>query len=195
MWSFEISKSPPIVAHACQRNVPRMRSRLLAPSLLLLLALLLFCWWNDLLPGGHKSLRVFAAAVCIISLLPYLTSAKQLALATAAGLAGGTVMCAAIAFLLGAPADHLQEETLLWALIHAALTCVPLVATLDTGSNWAASLASSLMAWSSAAVIPMDWDRPWQAWPLPCVWGSVAGYLVGSVLAAGGKASEQERPP
>ncbi|GAU89888.1 hypothetical protein RvY_02386 [Ramazzottius varieornatus] len=37
-------------------------------------------------------------------------------------------------------------------------------------------------AWCGAVVIPLDWDRPWQAWPIPCCYGAFAGYAVGHLL-------------
>ena len=46
--------------------------------------------------------------------------------------------------------------------------------------GWGASLG----AWCGAMVIPLDWDRPWQKWPIPCVAGAVAGFGVGVVAAA-----------
>ncbi|VDD76648.1 unnamed protein product [Mesocestoides corti] len=33
--------------------------------------------------------------------------------------------------------------------------------------------------WSSAFVLVLDWDRPWQAWPIPCVMGAVIGFSLG----------------
>jgi hypothetical protein len=45
--------------------------------------------------------------------------------------------------------------------------------------GWGASLG----AWCGAMVIPLDWDRPWQKWPIPCVAGAVAGFGVGVVAA------------
>jgi hypothetical protein len=45
--------------------------------------------------------------------------------------------------------------------------------------GWGASLG----AWCGAMVIPLDWDRPWQKWPIPCVAGAVAGFGVGGVAA------------
>ena len=46
--------------------------------------------------------------------------------------------------------------------------------------GWGASLG----AWCGAMVIPLDWDRPWQKWPIPCVAGAVAGFGVGALAAA-----------
>ncbi|KAI5994531.1 GPI biosynthesis protein family Pig-F-domain-containing protein [Pisolithus marmoratus] len=38
-------------------------------------------------------------------------------------------------------------------------------------------------AWVGAVPIPLDWDRPWQAWPLTPLYGSLAGYIIGSLAA------------
>jgi hypothetical protein len=46
--------------------------------------------------------------------------------------------------------------------------------------GWGASLG----AWCGAMVIPLDWDRPWQKWPVPCVAGAVAGFGLGVFAAA-----------
>ena len=58
-------------------------------------------------------------------------------------------------------------------------TTPPATATLS--SLW---LSTALGAWAAAAVIPLDWDRAWQAWPVPCCLGAVAGHLVGSTTSA-----------
>lgn len=31
--------------------------------------------------------------------------------------------------------------------------------------------------------IPLDWDRPWQVWPISCVVGAAVGYAAGSAAA------------
>lgn len=38
-------------------------------------------------------------------------------------------------------------------------------------------------AWIGAIVLPLDWDREWQAWPISCVISTYVGHSVG-VLAA-----------
>lgn len=38
-------------------------------------------------------------------------------------------------------------------------------------------------AWIGAIVLPLDWDRDWQAWPISCVIATYVGHSVG-VLAA-----------
>jgi len=40
-----------------------------------------------------------------------------------------------------------------------------------------------LGCWCGAFPIPLDWDRPWQAWPISCVYGALLGYAVGSCVA------------
>ncbi|KAH7926884.1 hypothetical protein BV22DRAFT_1061962 [Leucogyrophana mollusca] len=37
--------------------------------------------------------------------------------------------------------------------------------------------------WSGAIPIALDWDRPWQAWPLTPLFGSILGYILGSLWA------------
>jgi len=32
--------------------------------------------------------------------------------------------------------------------------------------------------WMSVFAIPLDWDRPWQKWPIPLVIGAISGYCV-----------------
>ncbi|CAO3690742.1 unnamed protein product [Umbelopsis ramanniana] len=36
-------------------------------------------------------------------------------------------------------------------------------------------------AWLGAVVIPLDWERPWQQWPVSCVLGALLGQAVGAV--------------
>ncbi|KIJ64725.1 hypothetical protein HYDPIDRAFT_28092 [Hydnomerulius pinastri MD-312] len=40
-------------------------------------------------------------------------------------------------------------------------------------------------SWLGAIPIALDWDRPWQAWPLTPLFGSLLGYIVGATLAFG----------
>ncbi|OZJ03909.1 hypothetical protein BZG36_03288 [Bifiguratus adelaidae] len=39
-----------------------------------------------------------------------------------------------------------------------------------------------LGAWLGAVVIPLDWDRAWQVWPIPCVLGTSFGNLLVTIL-------------
>lgn len=42
------------------------------------------------------------------------------------------------------------------------------------------ALGSILGSWCGAYPLALDWDRPWQAYPLPPVFGAIAGYIIGS---------------
>ncbi|KAJ3330163.1 hypothetical protein HDU76_006281, partial [Blyttiomyces sp. JEL0837] len=43
---------------------------------------------------------------------------------------------------------------------------------------------TAIGAWFGGFVIPLDWNRPWQAWPVCVTYGGIVGYCVGVVLAA-----------
>ena len=46
------------------------------------------------------------------------------------------------------------------------------------GGAWGAALG----AWAGAMPIPLDWDRPWQRWPVSCVLGTAMGAMAGSTV-------------
>ena len=37
--------------------------------------------------------------------------------------------------------------------------------------------------WLGAFPLPLDWDRPWQAWPLTPAYGAIAGNILGGWCA------------
>ena len=112
------------------------------------------------------------------------------------------LVCGAISLAYGAPAASLPTRTLLWSIYLGSMAFTPLaIASGYSISNWVALLWGSLPrrqvqnhvamtlqatclstcvgAWLGAIPIPLDWDRPWQVWPISCVYGSIAGYLFG----------------
>ncbi|KAJ0007188.1 hypothetical protein Pint_30405 [Pistacia integerrima] len=40
-------------------------------------------------------------------------------------------------------------------------------------------------AWFGAWPMPLDWERPWQEWPICVSYGAMAGYLIGMVASFG----------
>ncbi|XP_065620880.1 uncharacterized protein LOC112004324 [Quercus suber] len=40
-------------------------------------------------------------------------------------------------------------------------------------------------AWFGAWPMPLDWERPWQEWPICVSYGAMAGYLVAMVASFG----------
>lgn len=106
-----------------------------------------------------------------------------------------------IAVLFGAPFMTHQEENLMFSLILTVLTVLPIC--LHCGHDAAIQLLLSITnydgnellnkflfqirsvfvgAWLGAAVIPLDWDRPYQAWPIPCYLGALIGYLASNIV-------------
>lgn len=45
------------------------------------------------------------------------------------------------------------------------------------------AVGSFVGAWFGAMPIALDWDRPWQAWPLTPAYGAISGYIIGSLLS------------
>ncbi|CAG8068113.1 unnamed protein product [Penicillium salamii] len=129
---------------------------------------------------------------CIWSrLLPaFLALALTFALATPA--------LAALLVLFGAPLTTHNIETILGAAHLAVLSATALIYThgLDRSvwnevwgiarpadAVWGSALGTGLGAWFGAIPIPLDWDRPWQAFPITILTGAYIGYAVGSFVA------------
>jgi phosphatidylinositol glycan class F len=122
------------------------------------------------------------------------------------GSVGGALPFTVVAFLFGLPLTHVElvPTTALWSLLMASVTIGPVAAVLGCSDSdqWyrlviqqrAESRAEELVlacargacvgAWLSCAAIPLDWDRPWQKWPIPCAVGAVAGHAVAGLAAA-----------
>jgi len=45
-----------------------------------------------------------------------------------------------------------------------------------TRAKWSV-LITILGAWTGAVFIPLDWDKPWQQWPIPCMVTSFVAYV------------------
>jgi len=113
-----------------------------------------------------------------------------------------TILVYLTAVLLGAPFASKTLSTLYLALFTSILAITPagyclglsglmhLLTTLNGVRNMnamesylAAPLLGSLIGcWLGAIPIPLDWDRPWQNWPITCIGGSLIGEILGVVL-------------
>ncbi|KAI8362203.1 GPI biosynthesis protein family Pig-F-domain-containing protein [Mortierella sp. GBAus27b] len=112
----------------------------------------------------------------------------------------GAVICHAFVVLFGAGFVNQAKETSQLACYLSLLTFYPASFVLGTDlKSWQrifihnspqtyteAALYSQGMlaifgAWLGSIVIPLDWDRPWQAWPVPCVLGAFLFYSIGAV--------------
>ncbi|KAI1792460.1 GPI biosynthesis protein family Pig-F-domain-containing protein [Ganoderma leucocontextum] len=124
-----------------------------------------------------------------------------------------SVIFHAITVLLGAPLSSHPLHTYSMSLLLAILTVLPPAYALGppTFGSDSPSLVSRLTlvrlfaelsprtpveralvypavgtvtgAWLGVIPIGLDWERPWQAWPLTPTFGAVAGFIVGSLLA------------
>ncbi len=114
-----------------------------------------------------------------------------------AGLVAGTAFFHAVAVLFGAPLTALAGRTLCWAALQATHAVVPAAgvgglagpylhrlfvlgapqSVFEASALWA-GVGASAGAWLGAVAIPLDWDAPWQRWPLPLLYGAAAGTAV-----------------
>lgn len=132
-------------------------------------------------------------------------------------LPAGTAVAYAATVLFGAPASwETLPASIHWAALASTVTVVPAACVLGPSPDrWArvfasarplgaaeAALAASvygavLGAWLGAWPIPLDWEKPWQMWPIPCTYGLEVGYVAGllaaSVCASRAVESDQEQ--
>ncbi|XP_022095668.1 phosphatidylinositol-glycan biosynthesis class F protein-like [Acanthaster planci] len=103
--------------------------------------------------------------------------------------------------LFGAAVQEVVEETFILAVLLSTLSTLPCLCVLGTnGEVWNrftaqrrphpgletciqyGAVASLLGAWMGAFTIPLDWDRPWQVWPVPCAIGALLGHTAGMTV-------------
>ncbi|BES87923.1 GPI biosynthesis protein family Pig-F [Nesidiocoris tenuis] len=108
----------------------------------------------------------------------------------------GTIFFYVVAVLFGAEILSKHEETLMFGAFTSLLTIFPM--TLHTGRQAVMKFMANqpalnmfhklfyrtfqftlVGAWVGAAFIPLDWERPWQAWPITCSFGALIGNIMG----------------
>lgn len=115
----------------------------------------------------------------------------------------GTAVTAVTAVLFGAPTRYQSwSGTLQWAFLFSALTVAPSFWVLGTNKeNWRRlfffgkpiknseilvyfSVHGGVVgAWVGAMPMPLDWNQPWQEWPICCTIGTLLGYFCGVFIA------------
>ncbi|OBZ80183.1 Glycosylphosphatidylinositol anchor biosynthesis protein 11, partial [Choanephora cucurbitarum] len=102
--------------------------------------------------------------------------------------------------LFGAPLIEKIPNTFLFAAYLSILTVMPCLQTLQenvvikvfiqhsptTTSEiyaYAQAVCALSGAWIGAIVLPLDWDREWQAWPISCIISTYVGHSVGVIAA------------
>lgn len=110
----------------------------------------------------------------------------------------------AACILLGAPYHQNYEETLALSVLLTSLTILPIGLFLGPSKTvqylfydsfelssafdvWQLDLlqynafGTLVGAWAGSIVSPLDWDRPWQAYPIPNVVGAVLGFSFANI--------------
>lgn len=110
-----------------------------------------------------------------------------------------SVLVFGLLILFGAPTSSLVYETFLCAVHISILSVQPLVfvynldsgiwkdiisANLPLNGVYGASVGTWVGAWLGAIPIPLDWDRPWQQWPITILVGSYVGTAIGTLVGA-----------
>lgn len=105
-----------------------------------------------------------------------------------------------LVILFGAQVQSQYEETIMLCTLLCSLTIFP--ACLHLGSSSVLSVLfgirvsrdalydlllcglryTLLGTWVGSFVIPLDWDRPWQVWPIPCASGAMFGFMFGNFI-------------
>lgn len=71
---------------------------------------------------------------------------------------------------------------------------------------YSSMIGGMLGSWAACVVIPLDWNRPWQYWPIPNSVGTIAGSILGVIIGflflcpilshiGGGGSSAEPRTP
>ncbi|KAE8710915.1 formin-like protein 13-like [Hibiscus syriacus] len=117
------------------------------------------------------------------------------------GLPVGALLNALGALALGAPVGlQYFERTISWTLLMSSLTFVPTACVYGScWTDWHRIFACTkpkgpldfmlclpahgavIGAWFGAWPMPLDWERPWQDWPICVSYGAVGGYVAGMV--------------
>lgn len=110
-----------------------------------------------------------------------------------------TAMYFLISILFGAEVFDKHRESIMFSGLLSVLTVFPVCLNLGCQSFlplllgvkatnkeetlFAQNLSLTLAgAWFGAMTIPLDWDRPWQVWPIPCSLASMLGYTVSHLI-------------
>ncbi|XP_071079878.1 phosphatidylinositol-glycan biosynthesis class F protein-like [Haliotis cracherodii] len=164
----------------------------------------------DLMQHALPLTLVYCGIIALSELLFWLVTKqnkhfKILHVVQGAGLFVSSVLLFhAVAVLYGAPFTEATAETFHFALLLSTTSVLPACMFLgphlntwirvfahinpDLGKEsvvFITSIASVVGAWLGAFPIPLDWDRPWQVWPISCVLGTLIGYCTGLIVSAG----------
>ncbi|CAK9874450.1 unnamed protein product [Sphagnum jensenii] len=164
--------------------------------------------WNlHLITQPVQTLQIALVLLCFFCCCCFfffflLSLFKKCGLSEGLVMSAGTVVAALVALAFGAPTSfEFAARTWHWACLMSSLTVLP--AAIVLGASWTdwqrvfaftkphggVELAicipahgAALGAWVGAWPMPLDWERPWQEWPVCCTYGAGGGYLLGLVV-------------
>jgi len=87
------------------------------------------------------------------------------------------------AYALGIPSFRSDSKLLLFRVTWTRLFAELSPKTPVERAMVYPAVGVALGSWSGAIPIALDWDRPWQAWPLTPAFGGILGYIAGSIGA------------
>ncbi|KAH7672374.1 Cytochrome c oxidase subunit VIIc protein [Dioscorea alata] len=115
----------------------------------------------------------------------------------------GALLNAFGAIVLGAPVGtSYLPKTIYWSLLMSLFTFVPAACVVGSSrTGWQSFLLANsrpieeldcmiilpaygaiIGSWFGAWPMPLDWERPWQEWPICVTYGAVIGYLMGMLV-------------
>lgn len=121
------------------------------------------------------------------------------------GLLAGALVSAFAAIALGAPVGtKYLSSTINWSMMMSLFAVVPAASVFGSSwTDWQRLFACTkpvgtvdfmiclpahgaiIGSWFGAWPMPLDWERPWQEWPICVSFGAIAGYLIGMVASFG----------
>ncbi|XP_010532077.1 PREDICTED: phosphatidylinositol-glycan biosynthesis class F protein-like [Tarenaya hassleriana] len=165
----------------------------------------------DLVSDPYRTLRLiwsieFPVVAIVYSLFrqkPDECSYWRAAARSIIGLVTGALVNALGAIVLGAPVGlQYLWKTINWSLLMSVFTFVPAAAVF--GASWAdwhrmfscmkptsnrdymitvPAYGAIIGAWFGAWPMPLDWERPWQEWPISVSYGAIGGYIAGKLVS------------
>lgn len=116
----------------------------------------------------------------------------------------GALVNALGALALGAPVGiQYFSKTVYWSLLMSVFTFVPAASVYGSSwTDWQRIFAHTkpvgsidcviclpahgavIGAWFGAWPMPLDWEKPWQEWPVSVSYGALAGYLIAMLASS-----------
>ena len=115
----------------------------------------------------------FSETTLAFGLLLTIHTALPIILVYGSDTVGGGIM-----YIFFSREDELEDSKTIEEHDHCAFHSEPIVQCL-----YVVAMGAIIGAWFGAFPIPLDWDREWQVWPIPCNIGLAFGVFSGSLIS------------